>query len=125
MLYMRSAAWRHAYKSNAASACNSKSSSLCASAGASEADMVALRMATSPQQFDARRSSDMGGFNAIGSLKVRGGGGDEVVSLGHRPGYHMHAYSREPFSNCWFVLWPCFLPGDAAVPPKLDNPHFP
>jgi hypothetical protein len=45
--YAASSAWRRAWSSNAASACTGQRGTLCASAGASEGDKAALRMATS------------------------------------------------------------------------------
>lgn len=66
----KSQSFRRAYASgSAASVCSKSGGSLCSSSGQTLADKAALLIATSPQAFDARSGSSMGGFSAVAQPK--------------------------------------------------------
>jgi hypothetical protein len=68
-VYIKSAAWRRAYKTSAAASCSSRRGSLCA-ASATPEEQAQLLMATSPQIYDAR--TGVGNFSAVGAVKDQG-----------------------------------------------------
>lgn len=73
-LYGASKAWRDSFAKDAQrSQCSAAAGSLCASHGQTVEQAAQLLMATSPRAFDARSSSQNGGFSAVGPPKDQGG----------------------------------------------------